>query len=343
MLGHFGPWVLTLPGAALIAPLVHSGHIGVDVFFVLSGFILAHNYLHRFQGGASVGQWGGFLQQRLARIYPTHLVTLLVMLALVLLLGPLDTNVPYTPATFVANVFLVHAWGGPGLWTWNYPAWSISCEWAAYLAFPALAWAAMRVKTGWAALGLAAVSMVLTLAGMFVTAQADLEGAQPLIRIAGEFTAGVLLYRAVQFGSLDWLRNSWSPAVAALGVVSVAVTAVGVGVDALLAVPFAALLIPALALGSGSLVRWLSSPALVYWGKLSFGLYMTHGLVELLARRFLPAAEFAALPLWERLTWLALILAAVIGVAWLTYHTVEEPARKWLRQPRAAVVRQAAD
>ena len=328
---HFGPWLLTLPGAALLAPIVHSGHIGVDVFFVLSGFILAHNYLHRFQNGVSAGQWGRFLQQRLARIYPTHLVTLLIMLALFLLFGPLDPAVPYTPASFLANVFLVHAWGGPGLWTWNYPAWRISCEWAAYLTFPVLAWLGMRVRSGWLAAGLAAVSLLFMLAGMFVTARADLEGAQPLIRIAGEFTAGVLMYRAQQLGAMNWLRGAWSPLAAAGGLIGVAAAAIMVGVDALVAVPFAALLVPALALGHGRIVEALSRPAAVYWGQVSFAVYMVHGIIELLTRRFMPVAEFAAMPLVARLIIVVGLMAMVALTAQGMFRFVEEPARKRLR------------
>lgn len=332
---HFGPWLLALPGSAPLAPFIHSGHIGVDVFFVLSGFILAHNYFHRFQAGIGGANWMHFLQQRLARIYPTHLVTLLAMLLLVLLLGPLDPRVPYTPADFLANVLLVHAWGGPGMWTWNYPAWSISCEWAAYLAFPALAWLGVRVRTGWLAAGLAGVSMALMLAAMFITARVGLIEAQPLIRIAGEFTAGVLIYRAQQLSALEWLRNRWAPVAAAGGLIGTALGATLLGVDALVAVPFAALLVPALALGQGPLVRALSRQPVVYWGQVSFAVYMVHGIVELLTRRFLPATAFAGLSLPFKLLIIAALMTVVALAAQAMFRWVEEPARKRLRPARA--------
>src|SRR3569832_1585964 len=55
--------------------LVSKGYLGVELFFVLSGFILCHVYLQ----GAGEGRfkYGSFLWARLARVYPLHLATLL--------------------------------------------------------------------------------------------------------------------------------------------------------------------------------------------------------------------------------------------------------------------------
>ena len=54
--------------------LVAHGFLGVDLFFTLSGFILAHVYLTGLEGGQF--GYGGFLKNRIARIYPMHLAAL---------------------------------------------------------------------------------------------------------------------------------------------------------------------------------------------------------------------------------------------------------------------------
>ena len=56
-------------------PLITGGFGGVDVFFVLSGFILSHVYLA--QAGEKRFSYGRFLWARVARVYPLHIATLI--------------------------------------------------------------------------------------------------------------------------------------------------------------------------------------------------------------------------------------------------------------------------
>src|SRR5262245_37766774 len=60
--------------------LIADGYLGVDLFFTLSGFILAHVYLTEFEGGRF--GYARFLQNRLARVYPMHLAALAAMIGL---------------------------------------------------------------------------------------------------------------------------------------------------------------------------------------------------------------------------------------------------------------------
>ena len=61
--------------------VAHTWHFNlfVDLFFVVSGFVIARQYFGRVNDAASVGR---FLWRRLARIYPLHLATLAFYLAL---------------------------------------------------------------------------------------------------------------------------------------------------------------------------------------------------------------------------------------------------------------------
>ena len=141
LLLHFGDELTTLiPQYELIRPFTGKGHIGVDLFFVLSGFIITYVY-------SSVEHWNkskrfDFLIKRFARIYPVHLFTLLSLAVLVLgasLLGKNLTGI-YTLKEFVINFFLLQGFpiSEP---SWNYPSWSISAEFFGYLAiFPLTVW-----------------------------------------------------------------------------------------------------------------------------------------------------------------------------------------------------------
>jgi peptidoglycan/LPS O-acetylase OafA/YrhL len=78
-----------LPGrvASAWAFVTTPGFLGVDLFFVLSGFIISYNYAAIFDNRFDVTRWGRFLWARLARIYPVHFVLLIALAAAVLGMG----------------------------------------------------------------------------------------------------------------------------------------------------------------------------------------------------------------------------------------------------------------
>ena len=82
------------------------------------------------------GDYRRFLSLRLARIYPVHLVMLAIVFGI---WGFGDTLLfTNTPRTLASNALLVHSWGISRKLSFNFPSWSVSAEWFAYLAFPML-------------------------------------------------------------------------------------------------------------------------------------------------------------------------------------------------------------
>lgn len=116
--------------------LVAKGDWGVIVFFVLSGFILAYVYQDWFRRGWNRAEYLRFLRLRIARIYPLHLLTLLLWL-LMIMRGRILQGENDTTYTFGLNILLVHAWGFTPSISWNQPSWSISSEFFCYLLFSA--------------------------------------------------------------------------------------------------------------------------------------------------------------------------------------------------------------
>src|SRR6266849_2921607 len=103
------------------------GYLGVDLFFVLSGFVLTHVYVQGFLGDTSWRSAGAFLWARVARIYPVHffVTALLVACGGAQGLSGLD----------VLDNFLLILVPWP-VHSINQPSWSLSAEWHAYLLFP---------------------------------------------------------------------------------------------------------------------------------------------------------------------------------------------------------------
>src|SRR6185312_4430329 len=121
---------LLFGGFEHVPPPMSHGNLAVDLFFLLSGFILMHVHQREFADGVRWENVKSFLRARFARTYPVHLAVLLVLV-------PLYSARPNAGLGFVHSLLLTQ-----GVWldapTWNVPAWSISAEWHAYLLFPFL-------------------------------------------------------------------------------------------------------------------------------------------------------------------------------------------------------------
>ncbi|MGB8391658.1 acyltransferase family protein [Mycobacterium sp.] len=350
VLFHFRPMLGdAAPGFRdALAPVLDCGAQGVDLFFILSGFVLTWNYLERMGRSWSARATLHFLWLRLARVWPVYLVTLhLAALWVIFTLHvghvPSPDASQLTAISYVRQILLVQLWFQPYFdgSSWDGPAWSISAEWLAYLLFGLLILVIFRVKQAtrarslvWLAIGASLPPVALLLAsGQFYTPWSWLP------RIVTQFAAGALACAAVRR-----LRPTGRTRRVA-GYLSVLVTAAVVGILYLLdAHPLSGVqdiggvvdvlfvpLVITLAIGAGSLPGLLSTRLMVFGGQISFCLYMVHELVH---TAWGWAVEEFELPLgdfpWK---WNVVgLLAVAVGAATLLYHLVEEPARRWMRR-----------
>jgi peptidoglycan/LPS O-acetylase OafA/YrhL len=122
-----------------------KGYLAVDLFFVLSGFVITVAYQAKIDSAHS---YGIFIKKRIARLYPLHLMMLLLYVPIafaatrgLVRVGELSK---YNPHEFLANLTLTHAWGFAHCLSFNIVSWSISAEFAAYLLFPLILWLISR-------------------------------------------------------------------------------------------------------------------------------------------------------------------------------------------------------
>jgi peptidoglycan/LPS O-acetylase OafA/YrhL len=307
-------------------PVIHvlaKGYLAVDVFFLLSGFVIWLNYGERLQGRRAAAD---FLVRRVARIWPLHAAMLLFALALAALLvvtGRPAWNFPF--AELPLHVALVQNWGFTHKLSWNDPAWSISCEWAGYLLLPIAALAVPARRPPTAALASAALVPLLVLfAILHATGNPTLGADIPrfgLLRCLTEFACGTMVCAL-------WKR--WrGDARAGIGCAIAGVAALAAwafGAPETIAFPFAsATLLLALALGAERSRHPLSGRAIHWLGEISYATYLSHFLLFFAVKLVLVKDEHDAAP-WVIGFYLLLVLAASA----VLYHGVERPAQKWL-------------
>ena len=113
-------------------PLFDSAGLAVDLFFCLSGFVIAHSYLDRLQGGMSLGE---FVERRLVRLYPMYLIGFALGATALLLesyLGQSGLSEAQSQSAIALNLFYLPylSSGDPELsiFPTNAPAWSLFFE-----------------------------------------------------------------------------------------------------------------------------------------------------------------------------------------------------------------------
>ena len=136
---HYVMFVCGADWMAGASRLLANGYAAVDLFFVLSGYILTARYGHVFAAGIERGAWRDFINRRFARLYPLHLATLAMALPFALFRKNADLPAQEVIGDLALNLLMVQSWGFRPEATFNFPSWSISVEWGAYLVFPLLA------------------------------------------------------------------------------------------------------------------------------------------------------------------------------------------------------------
>jgi peptidoglycan/LPS O-acetylase OafA/YrhL len=308
--GRFGP---------IYENLTRMGFLGVDLFFILSGFVIAYKYhdIRRFWSR----DYAQFLWFRFWRIYPTHFFVTMFYVPVVvtaLLLGRHVDAERFSVSSLIANLLLVQSWLGSDTMTWNVQAWSVSAEWLAYVLFPVLITLSSQVPRSLVIVACGA--LLLLVPAIFATLNISGAGFTGLVRLFPEFLSGCLIWRIY---SHDMTRARIYGV--ALTVVLVLMLTSGLYLPTeypFLVLPLFACAIYLSCRSIGIASRILSSRAMVYLGTISYSLYLVHWSVLTMFRSVLPAST--PLPLRLLIT-----LAVATVCAALTYHFVEAPCRRF--------------
>ncbi|MBX3498845.1 MAG: acyltransferase [Alphaproteobacteria bacterium] len=333
-------WVVAFHATAFTGvapPVIRHGYLGVDLFFVLSGFVLAHVYAPVFARDG-MPFYARYLYRRVARLWPVWLAVLALFALKAEIgswsgLGGGGLRLADDPGLWSLYALLMQSWGWADPERINPPGWSLSYEWAASLLLPLALAAAVRLRSPLICLALVLLSVAAHTLYTHLNGLPSLHtaAAHGGARVAAEFLAGVLMWRC-------WHQTDCAPASAGLlaglcallAIAAMAAFGPALWLDHLLIV-LAAGVIGGVAAGRGRLAVLLSSRALRMVGAASYALYVVHWLVfESLWWAF----DRLGLVVGTAAGWLffgAMITLSLVA-AFALHIVIERPARSTLRR-----------
>ena len=333
-----------------VQPIVHSGALGVDLFYVLSGFVITLTYLDKMGRQASARRSLAFWWARICRVWPVYAVVTTLFGAWLFYKSSrvtdgyvaYQTQQPVLDAWhYLQQLLMIQLWGRPSFdgSSWVGAAWSISAEWLAYVCFPLLVLLLWRCRNAPAVVsGALGVGTMLPFALVCFTTGEPYFPWSWALRIGAGFLAGAFTCLAVRRIARTPKVERTAAVVAALTVAAILVGLWwgdwrGQGSDEYggVVVLLFPVLVGSLALTQRGLSRLLATRPMVHGGRISYSLYLVHISVFEIFWTYM--GWLPALAPESRLATFLIpfVLLFTFLLAHLTHRYLEEPARLFLR------------
>ena len=309
--------------------VVRNGYLAVDLFFILSGFVISAAYGSRLGTGVSTS---AFLRLRFFRVYPVHIAVLGAMLLLEtfkLVAAGYSGRVPdqppfsgtQSPGALLVNLLLAQPWGILDYLGWNGPSWSIGAEFAAYIAFAALASLGLASSRGVLLPGML-IGLAAYVALAFWAGSLDVTYSFGVLRCLAGFVLGMVVF------SLPASRGTGPAFQLAAGILVMALLMWVTGPVSVLAIPAFMALIHSLRTDAGPLARLLRNRTSQYLGLISYSVYMVHFPLSSVVLSVLKRSPDRFGNPWAGDTVTLGYVGATLILAHLSFRVVEEPFRQ---------------
>lgn len=307
-----------------------EGFVGVNFFFVLSGFIIAYNYQYKLEENKIDKKT--FWVARFARVYPLHWLTLLIAAILgnyVTASGIMDWLAHFLTSLTLTNAYIPKM---DYYFSFNSPSWSLCCEQLFYFCFPLIIPLAKNYKR---LLYVFLVMAVVVVIGMHLTPEEYIRSywyVNPIARFP-DFILGMLLFRLYEY-----LQEKNIPKHLGGIIEIISITVFSVFYMYASEIPKVyryscyywlpvALIIISFALQKGFISRLLNNRLMVTGGEISYSFYLIHLFVLL---SYAEWQKTAAL----RIEWyysVPILLAVVILLSLLSYRYFEKPMNRKIK------------
>jgi len=303
-----------------------EGDIGVEFFYILSGFIISYTYKDKFKSGKIKTR--DFLAARIARIYPLHCLTFILFL----IIQPFDWLKAFFNITLLQSFVPLESY----YFSFNAVSWSISCEMFFYLCFPLLLFLQMKLNVHNKIL-LLTLFLISYFLGIYFIPESYHHAifyVNPILRIFN-FIIGMGLFNLYEYlYSIDIkncriLKNKII--VNLIEIIPFLILAIMIMLankvpqvyryDCYYWIPIILIIIScSQVFGYGIISKILSQRFLIIGGEISFGFYMLHNPILLFSARY-NINEFARF---------AIIFFSVLAASLISFYLYETPAKKMI-------------
>lgn len=329
----------------VIGPVINHGELGVDLFFALSGYVLALNYGSRMglrlDRGATVRFWWA----RIARVWPAYMFMLIFVTIWHGVLLARDVSDPvavrdYGVTSFIRQALLIVQWteSDSDRLAWNGPAWSVSAEALAYLLFPVIILAVFRFNRVLSTRSLVIAGLLALFPVVFFSYVLGLYAPWMwALRILCAFIAGALVFYVV-----DRFPDTARSRGIASHIALVAIVGVIVGCFVLdltgrtryigVLIPILVVTVGALGIADRHVARLLGTRIMVIGGMASYSVYLVHmPIIEIFwfAQNQWPNALGQG-SVGSKIGFI-LLPFVVVAAGYLLWRFFEEPSRRKLR------------
>ncbi len=336
VLFHMPEWNTHLHGIRFI----NNGYYMVDLFFVLSGFVMNLNYGTRLQTGQDLAR---FQFLRLGRLYPVHLLFLLLAVATAastwVAAAGFGLKIPSggafkgaTIISFTEQLLLIHSLGFFNIpYAFNLPSWSISVEFYTYLVFGTVCLVSHYVLR---------LSIFVTIAGVALLLLAcggdHVGNFSAILQCLGGYFLGCLVASFAVRRDHSLPRGSTLLALAAMALFLS--TKRSSQFDIVIFFLSALLIAAVICSGDDFAKRILRHKSLKFLGLVSYSIYMSHIFVLWTCNQFVrevlrrPEAIVSGIStpqmsLWGALLWVCIAVTCTIALSAAVFRFIEDPCR----------------
>jgi peptidoglycan/LPS O-acetylase OafA/YrhL len=309
--------------------IVKAGYLSVDLFFVLSGFVMCTSYGNRL---TSVKEFFDFISARVARLAPLLFFSYVLYFVVANLTGPSSRTVLPTALDVLATISMSFGIGLPHVRIFNFASWSISTEFYTYVLFGVL-WIKLNDKhrTTCAVFLVAIATVVLFVIDFSLNhcgsnSKACLDNVSSggaMVRCLLGFFGGTLACQASKSEVTKRSLSRTTPSVLlGISAISLIVLSTRYGFIAFLLPVVFALLVISVSSDAGPVALVLRTAVPQWLGRLSYSVYLLHMPLLLIFESRLNSTSGSLFT-----SWLVAFLAALILCAELTHRLIETPGR----------------
>lgn len=319
--------------------LFRNAYLMVDLFFVLSGFVIYNAYFGNINNTKELLK---FQFLRLGRLYPVHL-TFLFLFVIIEFSKYIayryfniynEKNLPFSESnsiSFLQNIFLIHSIGpNSHPLSFNSPSWSISVEFYTYLLFGLLCIIPKKISLHflW---GIPLISLLL------LNIDATF-GFTNLLRCFTGFFIGCLTARLNTNFRLNFFSNSYFVTLFVLSLFIFLYLKKQGEFDSTIYALTSILILSIANISDGPIKRFLNLSPLIWLGTVSYSIYMSHQIILWVENQFFRVilkfptlmvgnSHTPQLPFWQAIIAYIVTFIFIFIISYYTYKYIEEPYR----------------